>query len=162
MIKINDQIGTRWKRRGISPGQACDQPMDPPGQNWTELEQPGTPQQNNFANTRETSLACGIYTVLSSLYAVRNWKIDFIQQVHIKNARNWMAGHAIKEVVSLHRCGCGENYDQWGPPCPTCEKTSLRKTEPDKKGTERTERAGKRTRYEESKDKGEIIPCSRM
>jgi len=52
----NDQIRTRWKRRGIYPGQARDQSIDPPGQNWTELEEPGTPQQNNFANTRETSL----------------------------------------------------------------------------------------------------------
>jgi len=69
---INDQIGTRWKRRGISPGLACDQPTNPPGQYWTELEQPGTPQQNNFVNAKKTSLACGIYTVLSSLYAVRN------------------------------------------------------------------------------------------
>ena len=60
MATINDQIGTRWKQRGISPGPACDQPTDPPGQYWTELEQPGTPQQNNFANARETSLACDI------------------------------------------------------------------------------------------------------
>jgi len=29
---INDQIGTRWKRRGISPRPACDQPTDPPSQ----------------------------------------------------------------------------------------------------------------------------------
>ena len=96
MATINDQIGMRWKRRGISPGPACDQPTDPPGQYWTELEQPGTSQQNNFATMREPSLACGIYTVLRSLYAVRNWKTDFTQQVHIKNARNWMAaaGHA--------------------------------------------------------------------
>jgi len=166
MATINDQIGMRWKRRGINPGPACDQPTDPPGQYWTELEQPETPQQNNFANARETSLACGIYTVLSSLYAVRNWKIDFTQQVHIKNARNWMAaaGHAIKEVVSLHRCECGENYEQWGcrptPPCITCENTCFRKTAPDEKGTERNERAGKRTKqtkFEESKDKGEMI-----
>ena len=71
MATINDQIRTRWKQRGISPGPVCDQSTDPPGQYWTELEQPGTPQQNNFANARETSLACGIYTVLSSLYAVR-------------------------------------------------------------------------------------------
>jgi len=152
---INDQITTRWKRRGISPGPACDRPKDPPGQNWTEREQPGTPQQNKFANARETSLACGIYTVLSSLYAVRNWEIDFIQQAHIKNAA--AVGHAIKEVVGLHRCECGESYDRWGnqttPPCPTCEKTRSRKTTPDVKGTERTERTGKRTRYEESKDK---------
>jgi len=57
----------------------------------------------------ETKLACGIYTVLSSLYAVRNWKIDFVQQIHIRQARNWMAaiGHAIHEVVNLHRCRCG-------------------------------------------------------
>jgi len=101
--------GTRW--RGISPGLVCDQPTDPPGQNWTELEQPGTPRQNNFVNAKETSVACGIYTVPSSLYAVRNWKIDFVQQTHIKNARNWLAavGHAIKKVVDLHRCGCGES-----------------------------------------------------
>jgi len=72
MATINDQIGTRWNRRGISSGPACDQPTDPPGQNWTELEQLGTPQQNDFANARETSLACGIYVVLSSFYAVRN------------------------------------------------------------------------------------------
>jgi len=163
MATINDQIGTRWKQRGISPGPACDQPTDPPGQYWTELEQPGTPQQNIFANARETSLACGIYSVPSSLYAVRNWKIDFTQQAHIKNARNWMAtaGHAIKEVVSLHWCECGENYEQWGsrptPPCLTCEKTRLRKAAPDENGTERTERASKRTKHEESKDKGEII-----
>jgi len=94
---------------------------------------------------------------------VRNWKIDFTQQAHIKNARNWMAaaGHAIKEVVSLHWCECGENYEQWGsrptPPCPTCEKTRLRKTAPDEKGSERTETAGKRTKYVESKDEGENI-----
>jgi len=50
---INDQIGTRWKQRGISLGLACDQPTDPPGQNRTELEQPGTPQQNNFVNAKE-------------------------------------------------------------------------------------------------------------
>jgi len=63
--------------------------------------------------------------------------------------------------VSLHRCECGENYEQWGsrptPPCLTCEKTRLRKTAPDEKGAEKTERAGKRTKYEESKDKGEMI-----
>ena len=102
MDTINDQIGMRSKRRGISPGLASDQSTDPPGQNWTELEQPaGTPQQNNFVNTKEPSLTCGIYTVLSSLYAVRNWKFDFVQQAHIRNARNWLAavGHAIKEVL---------------------------------------------------------------
>ena len=109
MDTTNDQIETRWNRRGISPGLAGNQSTDSPGQNWTELEQPGTPQQNNFANTKESSFECGIYTVLSSLYAVRNWKIDFVQQAHIRYARKWLAavGHAIKEVVSLHLCGCG-------------------------------------------------------
>ena len=47
MDTINDQIESRWKRRGISLGLAGDQSTDPPGQNWTELEQLGTPQQNN-------------------------------------------------------------------------------------------------------------------
>jgi len=69
---INDQIATRWKQRGIGPGQAYDHHTDPPEQNWTEVEQTGTSQQNNFAKTKETRLACGIYTVLSTLYAVRN------------------------------------------------------------------------------------------
>jgi len=94
---------------------------------------------------------------------VRNWKIVFVQQSHIINARNWLSavGHAIKEVVDLHRCGCGKSYVQWGspptPPCPTCEKTRFRQIAPDEKEAERTERAGKRTKYEESKDKGKKI-----
>jgi len=66
-----DKIKTRWNRRGISPELAGIQSTDPPGQNWIELEQPGTPQQNNSTNTKETRLAFGIYTVLSA-YAVRN------------------------------------------------------------------------------------------
>ena len=71
MTTINDQIRTRWKQRGISPGPVCDQSTDPPGQYWTELEHPGTPPQNNFA--RETSLAVVFPAlhVVSSLYAVR-------------------------------------------------------------------------------------------
>jgi len=68
------------------------------------------------------------------------------------------AGHAIKEVVGLHWCGCGESYKQWGsrptPPWPTCEITHFRKTAPVERGTERNERAVKRTKYKESKDKG--------
>jgi len=40
---------------------------------------------------------------------------------------------------------------------PTCEKIHFRKTAPVEGGTERTERAGKRTKYEESKDKGKKI-----
>jgi len=89
---------------------------------------------------------------------VRNWKIDFVQQAHIRQARNWMAaiGHAINEVVSLHRCGCGQSYEQWGdrptPPCPTCEKTRLRKTGPGKIERESDESTDKRTKYEDRKD----------
>jgi len=160
MATIDDLIGTRWKRRGIAPGPIRNQPTDPSCQSWTELEPPGTPQQNNFVNTYETSLACGIYTVLSSLCAVRDWKIDFVKQSHIKNARNWMAAacHEIKEVVCLDRFGCGERYEHWGrwpaPPCPTCEKTRIRKTAPGEKDTEKTGRDGKRTKYDESEEKG--------
>jgi len=160
MDTTNDHIRTRWNRRGIRPELAGTQSTDPPGQNWTELEQPGTPQQNNFTNTKETRLACGIYTVLSALYAVRNWKIDFVLQAHISQARNWMAaiGHAINEVVSLYRCRCGQNYEQWEdqptPPCPTCEKTRLRKTRPGKRERESDEITDKRTKYEDRTDEG--------
>ena len=46
---------------------------------------------------------------ISVLYAVRNWKIDFLQQTHISQARNWMVaiGLVINKIVSLHRCNCG-------------------------------------------------------
>ena len=68
-------------------------------------------------------------------------------------------GHAINEVVSLHQCGCGQSYEQWGdrptPPCPTCEKTRLRKTGKGKRGRENDERTDKRTKYEDRKDEGE-------
>jgi len=68
-------------------------------------------------------------------------------------------GHAINEVVNLHRCGCGQSYEQWGdrptPPCPTCEKPRLRKSGPGKRGREKDERIGKRTKYKDRKDEGE-------
>jgi len=91
---------------------------------------------------------------------VRNWKIDFVQQTHIRQARNWIAaiGHAINEVVSLHRCGCGQSYEQWGdrptPPCPICEKTRLRKAGPGKRQRESDEKTEKRTKYEDRTDEG--------
>jgi len=88
MDAATDEIKSRWIRRGISPELAGNRPHDPPVQLCTKIEQPGTPQQDNFTNTTETGLACGIYTILSSLYAVRNWKIDFVQQTHIRQARN--------------------------------------------------------------------------
>jgi len=160
MDTTNDHIKTSWIRRGISPELAGTLSTDPPGHNWIDLEQPGTPQQNNFTNTKETRLACVIYTVLSALYAVRNWKIDFVLQAHINQARNWMAaiGHAINEVVSLRRCRCGQSYEQWGdrptPPCPTCEKTRLRKTGLGKRERESEEKTDIRTKYADRADAG--------
>jgi len=58
-----------------------------------------TSQQNNFEDAYATRLAFGIYTVLSSMYAVREWSIDFVEQSHINNARNGLAAvyHEIKE-----------------------------------------------------------------
>ena len=120
-----------WIQRGISPATEGSRLHDPLVQPWTYIEQPGTPQQNNFNNTKETRLACGIYTVLSALYAIRSWNIDFVLQSHIRQARHWMAAiaHAIHEVVSLHRCSCGLSYEQWAnqptPPCLKCGGTSL-------------------------------------
>jgi len=156
----NDHIKARWNQRGLRPELAGTQSTDPPGQRWTELEQPGTPQQNNFTNTKETRLACGIYTVLSALYAVRNWKIDFVLQAHISQARNWMAaiGHAIHKVVSLHRCRCGQNYEQWddqpNPSGATCEETRIRKTRLGKRDQKSEEKTDNRTKFEERTDEG--------
>ena len=109
------ELKANWTQRGISPALLGSRLHNPLVQPWIYREKPGTPQQNNFSNTSETRLACGIYTVLSSLYAIRNWEVDFVQQIHIRQARNWMAaiGHAIHEVVSLHRCSCGAAYEQW-------------------------------------------------
>ena len=158
---IDDRIVARWKRRGVCPGSAGNQLTDASCQNWTEQEQPGTPQQNNFVNTYATSLACGIYTVLSSMYAVRDWKIDFMEQSHINNTRNWMAEacHEIKDIVSLNRCGCGERYEQWGrrpvPPCPTCKKPRTRKTASGERDIKEARRVGKRTKYDNSEEKGD-------
>ena len=107
-------------------------------------------------------MACGIYTVLSALYAVWNWKIDFVLQAHISQARNWMAviGHAINEVVSLHRCRCGRNYEQWNdqptPPCPAREKTRPSKTSLKKREREIDVTSDKRAKLEERADQRKI------
>ena len=71
-----------------------------------------TPQQNNFENAYATRLACDIYTVLSSMYAVRDWSVDFVEQSHVNNTRNWIAAvcHEIKEMVSLERYKCCKRY----------------------------------------------------
>jgi len=67
-------------------------------------------------------------------------------------------GHAIKEIVSLHQCECGEHYEQWGslppPPCPTCEKIRPKKRAPEGRGPGE---ADKRTKHEGSEDKGETV-----
>ena len=91
MDTTTEKIKSRWIRRGISAEMDGSRLKDPLIQPWTYIEQPGTPQQDNFTNTTETRLACGIYTVHSSLYAVRNWEIDSVQQNHIRQARNWIA-----------------------------------------------------------------------
>jgi len=158
---VDDHIVAKWKRRGVCPWPAGDQFSDPSCQNWTEQKQPVTPQQNNFVNTYATSLACGIYTVLSSMYAVREWSIDFVKQSHINNARNWMAAacHKIKETVSLERCKCGERYEQWGrrpaPPCSKCAKTHVRKASSGEIGTEQGGSEGKQAKCKSSDGKGE-------
>jgi len=85
---VDDRIVAKWKQRGVCPWPAGDQSSDPSCQNLTAQEQPVTPQQNNFENAYATRLACGICTVLSSMYAVREWSIDFVKQSHINNARN--------------------------------------------------------------------------
>jgi len=95
------------------------------------------------------------------MYAVREWSIDFVEQSHINNARNWMAAvcHEIKEIVSLERCNCGERYEQWGrrpaPPCSKCEKTHVRKVSSDETGTEQGRSEGKRAKCDSSDGKGE-------
>jgi len=67
-------------------------------------------------------------------------------------------GHAINEVVSLHRCRCGQSYEQWEdqptPPCPTYEKTRLRKTRLGKRQRESDEKTDKRMKYEDRTDEG--------
>jgi len=109
---VHDRIVAKLKRRRVCPWPAGDQFSDPSCQNWTEREQSVTPQQNNYKDAYATRLACRIYAVLSSMYAVREWSIDFVEQSQINNARNWMAAvcHEIKETVSLERCKCGERY----------------------------------------------------
>ena len=72
---VDDRIVANWKRRGVCPWPAGDQFSDPSRQKWTEREQSVTPQQNNFKNAYATRLACGIYAVLSSMYAVRNGQL---------------------------------------------------------------------------------------
>jgi len=68
-------------------------------------------------------------------------EIDFVQQTHIRQARNWMAaiGHAIHEVVSLHRTELRTMRKSTNPPCPTFEKIRLKNTGPGKRKRENDE-----------------------
>jgi len=92
------------------------------------------------------------------MYAVREWPIDFVEQSHINNARNWMAAvcHEIKETVSLYH---GERCEQWGrrpaPPCSKCEKIHVRKASPGETGTEQGGSEGKQAKCDSSDGKGE-------
>jgi len=158
---VDDRIVVKWKRRGMCLWAAGDRFSDPFCQNWTEREQSVTPQQNNFKDAYATRLACGIHAVLSSMYVLREWSIDFVEQSHINNARNWMAAvcHKIKEIVNLERCKCGERYEQWGrrpaPPCSKGEKIHVRKATSDETGTEQGGIGGKRAKCDSSDGKGE-------
>jgi len=93
--------------------------------------------------------------------AVREWSIDFVDQSHFNNARNWMAAvcHEIKETVSLERCKCGEHYKQWGrrpaTPCTKCEKIHVRKASSGETGTEQGGSEGKQAKDDRSNGIGE-------
>ena len=61
-------------------------------------------------------------------------------------------GLAIKNIVSLHRCNCGRQYEQWydqpTPPCPDCKIRSS-KTSNKKRARNDVEESGKRAKHEE-------------
>jgi len=74
---VGDFIIKKWKRQGICLWQEHVF-LDTSRQNWMGRNQPSQmPQQDSFHNNFQTALACGHYSVLSSMYAVRNWKLYF-------------------------------------------------------------------------------------
>ena len=83
------------------------------------------PQQDSFHNNFQAVLTCGYYSVLSSRYAVRNWKLDFDKQKHIAGARQLMStlSQVAGEAVSLEFCGiCKDSYTKWKHhPRPQCD-----------------------------------------
>jgi len=98
---VGDFIIKKWKHQGICLWQE-DIFLDTSRQNWRGRSQPSQMlQQDSFHNNFQTALACGHYSVLSSMYAVRYWKLDFDQQEHIAGARRWMAtvGQVAGEAV---------------------------------------------------------------
>jgi len=95
------------------------------------------------------------------MYEMKEWSIDFVEQSHINNERNWMAAvrHEIKETVSLKRCECGMRYEQWGrrpaTPCSKYSRIHVKKTSPGETGPEQGEKKGKRAKCESSDGQGE-------
>jgi len=84
---VGNFIIEKLKRQGICLWQE-DFFMDTSRQNWIGRSQPSQmPQQDSFHNNFQTALACGHYSIVSSMYAVRNWKLDFDQQDHIAGAK---------------------------------------------------------------------------
>jgi len=73
---IADAVGFRIieqrQQRDVCPWQAVKLSSSPSCQNWTKREEPVTPQKNKFDNTYAIRLACGMYTVMSSMHAVRD------------------------------------------------------------------------------------------
>jgi len=122
---VGDFIINKWKRQGICLWQE-DFFLDTSLQNWmgrSQLSQ--MPPQESFHNNFQTALACGHYSVLSSIYADRNWKLDFDQREHIAGARRWMAtvGQVAGEAAILEFCGiCTDSYTKWTHrPRPQCD-----------------------------------------
>ena len=71
-------------------------------------------------------------------------------------------GLAINKIVSLHRCNCGRQYEQWNdqptPPCPDCEKTRPSKASNRKRVIQDVETPGKRAKLEERTEERQIAP----
>jgi len=122
---VGDFIIKKRKRQGIYLWQE-DFFLDTSRQNLMGRRQHSQiPQQDSFYNNCQTALACGHYSVLSSMYAVTNWKLDFEQQEHIAGARRWMATvcQVAGEAVNLEFCGIfKDTYTNWKHrPRPQCE-----------------------------------------
>jgi len=85
---VDDRIVAKWKRRGVCPWSAGDQFSDPSCQNWTEQEHHVTPQQKKIREY--VCHQSRMWQIYSTMYAVREWSIDFVKKSHVNNARNWM------------------------------------------------------------------------
>jgi len=111
----------KWKRHGIYFWQE-DLFLDTLRQNWRGPSQPGQmPQQDSFQTSFQTALACGHHSALSSMYAVRNWNLDFDQQEHFSACLSMV--QVAREAVSLEFCGVyKDSYTKWKyRPRPQCD-----------------------------------------